>query len=392
LQSFYYKCLEEEEQMSLSTLYGRSTNGKIKEWNISVLKMADGTCYIETEHGYEDGKKQLDQRYIEEGKNIGRANETSPHEQALSEAKSSHSRKKDSGYVEDKNKIPSASDGLFLPMLAHRYDKHSSKIKFPCWVQPKLDGVRMIAKKESGNILMWSRKGKEMVIPDKIAAQLELMLSEGQCVDGEIYVHDWSFQRIISAVKKKRADTERLEYHIYDSPHPSLSFEERVPVTTVNTTTFPVYCRDWNGKSFPLKNIKFVETVDIDDQEEFDFYESKFISDGYEGMMVRNQNSLYKYKHRSYDLQKVKRFVDKEFKIIGGKDGTGRETGLVIFKCVTNDGSEFDVRPMGTHKDRAEIYMNLSSYIGKDLTVKYQELTDDGIPRFPVGISVRDYE
>ena len=59
--------------MSLSTLYGKSTNGKIKEWNISVLKMADGTCYIETLHGYEDGKKQLDQRYIEEGKNIGRA-------------------------------------------------------------------------------------------------------------------------------------------------------------------------------------------------------------------------------------------------------------------------------------------------------------------------------
>jgi DNA ligase-1 len=378
--------------MSLSTLYGKSTNGKIKEWNISVLKMADGTCYIETEHGYEDGKKQLDQRYIEEGKNIGRANETSPYEQALSEAKSSHSRKKDSGYVEDKNKIPSASDGLFLPMLAHRYDKHSSKINYPCWVQPKLDGVRMIAKKENGNILMWSRKGKEMVIPDKIATQLELMLSEGQCVDGEIYVHDWSFQRIISAVKKKRADTEMLEYHIYDSPHPSLSFEERVPKTTINTTTFPIYCRDWNGKSFHLKNIKFVETVDIDDQEEFDFYESKFISDGYEGMMVRNQNSLYKYKHRSYDLQKVKRFVDKEFKIIGGKDGTGRETGLVIFKCVTDDGLEFDVRPMGTHEDRAEIYKNLNSYVGKDLTVKYQELTDDGRPRFPVGISVRDYE
>mgnify|MGYP001344260092 CR=1 FL=1 len=378
--------------MSLSTLYGRSTNGKLKEWNISVLKMADGTCYIETEHGYEDGKKQLDQRYIEEGKNIGRANETSPYEQALSEAKSAHSRKKDSGYIEDKNKIPSASDGMFLPMLAHRYDKHSSKINFPCWVQPKLDGVRMIAKKEDGNILMWSRKGKEMVIPDKIAAQLELMLSEGQCVDGEIYVHDWTFQRIISAVKKKRADTELLEYHIYDSPHPTLSFEERIPKRTMCTTNFPEYCRDWNGKSFQLKNIKFVETVDIEDQDEFDFYESRFISDGYEGMMVRNQNSLYKYKHRSYDLQKVKRFVDNEFKIIGGKDGTGRETGLVIFKCVTNDGSEFDVRPMGTHEDRAEIYKNLSSYIGKDLTVKYQELTDDGIPRFPVGISVRDYE
>jgi len=183
-----------------------------------------------------------------------------------------------------------------------------------------------------------------------------------------------------------------LEYHIYDCPHPTLSFEDRVPKRTMCTTMFPVYCREWNGHSGLIDNIKFVETADIEDQEEFDLYESRFISDGYEGMMVRNQNSLYKYKHRSYDLQKVKRFVDKEFKIIGGKDGTGRETGLVIFKCVTDDGLEFDVRPMGTHEDRAEIYKNLNSYVGKDLTVKYQELTDDGRPRFPVGVSVRDYE
>jgi DNA ligase-1 len=376
--------------MNFSTLYGRSTNGKIKEWNISVLRMGDGSCHIETKHGFEDGKKQLDQRFIGEGKNIGKANETSPYEQACSEAKSAHSRKQDDGYAEDRGAIPSESDGMFLPMLAHRYDKHSSKISFPCWVQPKLDGVRMIAKKENGNISMWSRKGKQMVIPDKIGSQLNLMLDEGQCVDGEVYVHDWTFQRIISAVKKKRADTEMLEYHIYDSPHPALSFEERVPKRGLTSSMFPDYCKNWSGKS--PANVAFVQTIDIENQEEFDLYESKFISDGYEGMMVRNQNSLYKYKHRSYDLQKVKRFVDKEFRIIGGKDGTGRETGLVIFKCVTNDGSEFDVRPMGTHEDRAEIYKNLSSYIGKDLTVKYQELTDDGIPRFPVGVSVRDYE
>ena len=108
--------------------------------------------------------------------------------------------------------------------------------------------------------------------------------------------------------------------------------------------------------------------------------------------MVRNQNSLYKYKHRSYDLQKVKRFLDDEFKIIGGKDGTGRETGLVIFRCSTPNGLEFDVRPRGTHEERAVIFKNLADYIGKHLTVRYQELTDDGRPRFPVGIAVRDYE
>ena len=108
--------------------------------------------------------------------------------------------------------------------------------------------------------------------------------------------------------------------------------------------------------------------------------------------MARNHKSTYKFKNRSYDLQKVKRFKDNEFQIIGGKDGSGRESGLIIFKCITDDGLEFDVRPKGSHEYRAEQFKNLSNYIGKMLTVRYQELTDDGRPRFPVGIAVRDYE
>jgi DNA ligase-1 len=351
--------------------------------------MGDGTCYIETEHGYEDGKKQLDQRYVGQGKNIGKANETTTYEQACSEAKSAHSRKKDSGYVEDKSKIPSTSDGLFLPMLAHRYDKHSAKIKFPCLVQPKLDGVRMLARKEGGTVTMWSRKGKLIDIPDKINAQLCLMLKDGQCTDGELYVHGWTFQRIISAVKKKRDDTDLLEYHIYDSPHPALPFETRLPQKGVGATMFPHHCQNW---TIIGKNIKIVSTYDVVDQAEFDIYEGMMVQQGYEGMMVRNQNSLYKYKHRSYDLQKVKRFVDDEFEIIGGKDGEGRESGLIIYRCVTSDGLEFDVRPKGSHEERREAFNNLEEYIGKHLTVCYQELTDDGRPRFPVGIVVRDYE
>tara|TARA_B100001027_G_C16259131_1_gene328497 strand:- start:1140 stop:2267 length:1128 start_codon:yes stop_codon:yes gene_type:complete len=375
--------------MSLPTLYGKSTNGKIKEWSVSVLKMGDGTCYIETSHGYVDGKKQLDQRLVDSGKNIGRANETTPYEQAVFEAKSSFNRKKDDGYVEDKNNIPSASHGMFLPMLAHRYDKHSGKINYPCWVQPKLDGVRMLAKKEGGEVLMWSRKGKPITIPAKIQSQLQDMLSEGQSVDGEIYVHGWTFQRIISALKKYRDDTDLLEYHIYDSPHESLTFEERMPKFGYGQAAFPKYCQCW---SIIGPNIKFVKSLSLDDQSSFDSSEKKFIEQGYEGMMVRNAKSLYKFKHRSYDLQKVKRFIDDEFEIVGGKDGSGREAGLIIFKCKTSDGLEFDVRPMGSHEDRSKMFLDLEYYIGKHLTVRFQELTDDGRPRFPVGVSVRDYE
>lgn len=375
--------------MKFDTLYGRSTTGKIKQWTVSVLKLADGTCYVETEHGYVDGKKQLDQRLVDSGKNIGRANETTVYEQACSEAQSAYNKKVDEGYYTSTSDIPKESDGMFLPMLAQSYDKHHKKINFPCLVQPKLDGCRMLAKKENGKILMWTRKGKPIELLDKIQSQLSDILSEGQAVDGEVYVHGWTFQRIISAVKKKRDDTDLLEYHIYDAPHESLTFEERMPQVGIGTKVFPTYCKTWANHG---PNIVFVSTFNCDAKEDFDAMENMFITEGYEGMMARNEGSLYKYKHRSFDLQKVKRFVDDEFEIIGGKDGSGRESGLVIFRCKTKSGLEFDVRPRGSQESRKEIFDNLQDYIGKELTVRYQELTDDGVPRFPVGIAVRDYE
>ena len=157
----------------------------------------------------------------------------------------------------------------------------------------------------------------------------------------------------------------------------------------VGSIHFPRYCQAW---SLIGKNIKFTQTLGAAHKDEFDSLEQVFVSSGYEGMMARNINSIYKYKHRSYDLQKVKRFIDDEYRIIGGKDGSGREAGLVVFKCITRDGLEFDVRPRGSHEERAEIFKNLEDYVDKYLTVRYQELTDDGRPRFPVGITVRDYE
>ena len=73
----------------------------------------------------------------------------------------------------------------------------------------------MLARKENGVVTMWSRKGKVIDIPDIINAQLCLMLEDGQSTDGELYAHGWTFQRIIAAVKKRRDDTDFLEYHIY---------------------------------------------------------------------------------------------------------------------------------------------------------------------------------
>jgi len=111
----------------LPTLYGLSKKGKVKEWSISVYDSNYPT--IVTMHGYSDGKKQVDKKEIKVGKNIGRSNETSPWEQALSQAKSTWNKKKDNNYYEV---LPKKEDMVKLPMLALEYSKRGHAIVFPC--------------------------------------------------------------------------------------------------------------------------------------------------------------------------------------------------------------------------------------------------------------------
>ena len=83
-----------------------------------------------------------------------------------------------------------------------------------------------------------------------------------------------------------------------------------------------------------------------------------------------------------------------ECEIVGYKEGEGLEAGCVIWLCKT-DGCQpktFACRPRGTREDRHKLFKIAEDYIGKMLTVRYQEKTDEGLLRFPVGIAIRDYE
>ena len=109
----------------------------------------------------------------------------------------------------------------------------------------------------------------------------------------------------------------------------------------------------------------------------------------YEGTMIRNINSQYVLNKRSHDLLKLKIFLEDEFNIIGAKEANGNDKGTVIWICKNENGKEFSVRQKGSRELRKELFNDRSKYIGKKLTVIYQELTPDKIPRFPVGKAIR---
>lgn len=362
------------------TLYGISKQNKIKIWNISVENNTiNKTAIIHTDSGYEDQKIKRVSKVIYEGKNTGKINETTPYTQALSEAESTWKRKKDQNYQEVKPDLNNYIPNKILPMLAQPPGK--GKIVFPCYIQPKLNGICCLSRIEGEKVIYHSRGGKEFQFLDHLDPFIKLINSSFP-LHGELYTHGWSLQKIGSYTKERKMDHYNLGYWIYDVANPIDMFSER----------WKWFENQFVKYSNKKVGVRITPTYIVNNRDEVKKYHDDFVSQGFEGAILKNMHGLYIYQYRSNDIEKVKEFQDAEFLIIGGKQGTGLDEGCIIFRCITKDAKEFDVRPRGTVEERKEMFSNLNSYLGKMLTIRFPEYTDEGKPSQPVGICVRDYE
>ncbi|HEY9703593.1 MAG TPA: ATP-dependent DNA ligase [Allocoleopsis sp.] len=358
-------------------LFDYRTKTKPRFWRIYV-ENNETFSVIVVEYGQIDGKVTENKRIVETGKNIGKINETTHFTQAVSEAKTKWEKKKDSGYVE-KDSTPKIK--TVLPMLAHSFDTRSHDIVFPCYSQPKLDGVRSIYNVSQKK--MQSRLGK-------FFPHLQFILDELKDVqfwlDGELYSDTLDFQTLVGLVKKEYLSNEDIQkmkeisFIVYDLVDHVLNYQDRIAKLK----------KFFSENKF--QRVKLLKTEVLDSRDALDTRYTSYISDGYEGLILRNFEGMYEEKNRSKNLQKYKKFMDSEFKIVSFTEGEGIEKGLVIWICETNESKQFRVRPKGTHTERKKLFKNGKKYIGKYLTVKYFELTNEGLPRFPVGITIRDYE
>lgn len=394
---------------SFPELQGEATTGKTKMWSIRVLER-DNAGIIETTHGYVDGKKQVNEKVISVGKNIGKKNETTPLQQAVSEAKASWIKKKESGYspigvtttpitVSDITKGVAAVDldesegdeddsgrgkgidkDVPSPMLAHDFLKRGKSIKFPCYTQRKYDGTRCVAISGKG---LYSRNKKRYPHLDHIVAEINKLPST-IILDGELYSDTLTFQEIVGIVKRetlKEGDQEKqlqIKLHVYDIINKA-PYEERYANLQILFN------------KYKFQHLVLVKSDICESEEAIKELHARYVAESYEGLMLRNKTGLYK-NSRSVDLQKYKVFFDSEFKIVAYKEGEGLEAGCVIWVCEAENGQQFACRPRGTREERIEQCLNGKKYIGKMLTVRYQEMTDSNVPRFPVGIAIRDYE
>jgi DNA ligase-1 len=208
-----------------------------------------------------------------------------------------------------------------------------------------------------------------------------------EVLDGELYSDTLTFQQFVGLVRKKKHNAaeklllRQVRFWVYDIVN-NKPFEER------KNDIGQLFCEYKDVWS----HIDQLPTFECETKEQLKEFHARFVEEGKEGLIIRNKAGLYQLAARSKDLQKYKEFEDAEFTVVEFTDGVGSEKGLVIWVCETEDKRKFSVRPRGSHEERAEIFNDAESYVGKKLTVRYQELTEDGIPRFPVGIAFRDYE
>jgi len=357
------------------TLYRKTSAGKIQQWTISAV---DNT--VCTEYGPLGGKLQQTSKIIR-GKNSGRKNATSDAEQAVLEAQRMWKNKRDRKYRET---IDAASERILLPMLANKYIDLKKPLQFPIYVQPKLNGVRCLAFLRDDQVVLLSREGTEYTIPH-LQQELLRHLVPNLVIDGEVYIHGVPLQDIGSLVKRAQPESETLEFHVFD-------------VLSLDTEEEPFRSRLHERVELiqleldPDSHIRVVETSLAETEEDIYFFLEQFEDNGYEGIIIRKPEGIYHLAQRTSDLLKLKNFMDEEFEIVGYFHGSGREEECVVWQCKTVEGKPFETRPMGTLEQRKEWFRRADEFIGKMLTVKFQEYSNEGIPIFPVGITIRDYE
>ncbi len=385
-------------------IFGKDKSGKIRVWNATVFSSPTNTALSVIHHGIYEGKLQVDTREYTEGKNIGKKNETTPLQQCVSEVEKKRKDKiEKEGYSEvfprtfSESPEPSGEQHprKIFPMLANKYEpksvsKKRGGIVFPCFVQPKLDGLRCVVYLQNGMPVYQSRTGGIFTVLQHLNPTVQSIFSRNPnlVLDGELYTTEIPFEELAGIIKKKtlsEADKQKIQcvqYHVYDLIISNMSFRERLSILQ---QTIP--CPTSTDKpSHIIPVATYLANSVADFREKF----GEYVEQGYEGIMLRNTEGQYQENYRSNDLMKYKEFFEAEYPIVDFKEASGRDVGTVIWECETPEGRRFSVRPRGTVNRRREWFCRGTSFVGKQLTVIYQELSEMGVPRFPVGKAIRE--
>lgn len=362
------------------TLYKQSSKAKTIEWTIET---EDGK--YRAIHGQTDGKKIIDEWTYCEPKNIGKANATTAIQQAEKEAEAKFQDKKKGQYRETVSESKVSAE-RFEVMLAEEFIEFEEDIEYPAVVQPKLDGIRCYSK--GGKLT--SREHNEFVSCPHISDFLTKHVPAPYILDGELYNHEYKsdFDSLVSLIKRENVSekslgqtAEKVQYWLYDyeSSQPNYTDRDAWLQNTFPEATRPIF-------------IKIIESVVVRNRGELDAAYQRFLAEGYEGCMVRWGKAGYENR-RTKHLLKRKPHIDEEFDVVKVEEGKGKRKGTVgAIYCITQAGKEFKANVKGKREYIMHLWNIRDTLPGQRATIRYQNRTPDGIPRFGRMIAIRNYE
>lgn len=298
------------------------------------------------------------------------------------------------------------------PLLAHVYEPH--RVTFPCFCQPKLNGIRALY--QAGRFQSRDEHPFSAELLDHLARPLRSAFTDNIILDGELYVHEWSLQRINGAVtpvrKEEKEDTKKVGYHVFDVVDFNKSFEERCKIRQNGIATI------WANS--PERQIKNVLTRRVLNEKEANWSYVEFVFEGYEGMMYRLGDCPYtrpkqeKLSHPDFDpnyrarflsdqdnrcwhLLKRKSWQDDEFICVGVEEGEGKYKDAVgALRCNTRqlkqgtftEVATFTVSGGLTDLQRAKYWDHPELIIGHQIKVKYLCLSEAGTPLNPTILAI----
>jgi len=398
-------------------LYIKDQTSKIREWSIFY----DDTSYS-SKYGVLNGEMINSKVIINEGKNIGKSNETTIAQQVLKEVESEYKDHKKKGYKSCKdlnliehallpnslylelNELLSSSktdaSGNFKPMLANK--KYT--IDLPAFVQPKINGVRCtkhIKTVQDGlfgtseQVMFLSREGIEYEIEhlSNIVKNIDSSIN----LDGELYISGEVVTSIGGAARNKNNILhKKLCYIIFDDANDLEQHERILNINSIdceNVIHLTIYdfCFMNETQLFEPK-VYIIPTQLINDQDIISNFTDMCLQYGFEGSIVRDYHATYKFGQRTKYMRKYKKFDDAEF-IILDIIPYEKDPYLSKFVCRNDINDEiFESIPIGNTEVRHEYLENKQNYIGKKVTIKFYERSITGVPFHSNVIGVRDYE
>ena len=281
---------------------------------------------------------------------------------------------------EKQQAMETSADTLRKPMLLYKWERLKKKIKYPCYAQPKHDGIRGMY--DGSTFKLYSRSGKVVDLPHITEALKDF----GACsLDGEICFDDFTvpLPEVMEAISRK---DENLKFMVFDNifMHDK-PFQHR----------FVNRLKGWfepDGLS-SVEHIRIVMTKELWNEHEVDAYYEAATQAGMEGIIIRNADSPYEFGRRTrftlkYKLEYLETFAIEGYQVVPHPDGD-----LMQFICTFN-GKQFEVVPAWKHRERRECLAELQrqglfpdQQLEKlaDMSIEYRGITPDGKPYHAVG-------